>query len=226
MTSDRKIRVLVADDHAVFREGVRLLLETRGEFEVVGEAATGEEAVGLARSLRPDIVLMDIGMPGMSGLEATGLIRGENSESRVLILTMHGTDEYFFRALEAGASGYVLKEAASSDLVKAIESVHRGGTFLYPSLAARLVEEYLRRVRSGEERSSYEALTAREREVLQLIGEGSTNQEIAERLDLSAHTIQTHRIHIMNKLGLHNRAQLVSYAVRLGLVGGSDGASV
>jgi two-component system response regulator NreC len=221
MASDRKIRVLLADDHAVFREGVRLLLETRGEFEVVGEAATGNEAVDLVRSLRPDVVLMDIGMPGMNGLEATHLIRTESPASRVLILTMHGTDEYFFNALDAGASGYVLKEAASSDLVSAIESVHRGGMFLYPSLATKLVEEYLRRVGSGEEKSSYDALTPREREVLQSIGEGRTNQEIADVLGLSVHTVQTHRIHIMNKLGLHNRAQLVSYAARLGLLSDS-----
>ncbi len=218
MDSDRKIRVLVADDHAVFREGIRLLLETRGGFEVVGEAAAGEEAVALTRSLRPDVVLMDIGMPGMNGLEATRLIQAEHPDSRVLILTIHGTDEYFFRALEAGASGYVLKEAASSDLVNAIESIHQGGMFLYPSLAARLVKEYLHRVGSGDERSSYDVLTPREREVLQLIGEGLSNQEIAERLGLSIHTVQSHRIHIMNKLGLHNRAQLVSYAVRLGLL--------
>lgn len=224
MASDRKMRVLVADDHTMFREGIRLLLETRGEFEVVGEAATGDQAVELTRSLRPDVVIMDIGMPGMNGLEATRLIRAENPGSRVLILTIHGTDDYFFRALEVGASGYVLKEAASTDLVNAIESVHRGGMFLYPSLAGKLVEEYLRRIGSGDERSSYDALTAREREVLQLIGEGRTNQEVAEKLGLSVHTIQSHRIHIMNKLGLHNRAQLVSYAVKLGLLADSNGA--
>lgn len=222
MASGKKVRVLMADDHTMFREGVRLLLETRGGFEVVGEAATGREAVELARSLRPDVIVMDIGMPDMNGLDATRLIQADNPSSRVLILTMHDTDEYFFSALEAGASGYVLKEAASNDLVNAIESVSRGGMFLYPSLATKLVEEYLRRVGSGEERSSYDALTPRERQVLQLIGDGRTNQEIAEKLGLSVHTVQTHRVHIMNKLGLHNRAQLVSYAARLGLLGGSD----
>lgn len=221
MAEDNKIRVLLADDHAVFREGIRLLLETRGGFEVVAEAATGDEAVELARSLLPDIVLMDIGMPGMNGLDATRLIRERDETPRILILTMHGTDEYFFNALDAGASGYVLKEAASSDLVSAIESVHRGGMFLYPSLASKLVEEYFRRVSSGEERSTYEELTAREREVLQLIGEGLTNQEMADQLGVSPHTVQTHRVHIMNKLGLHNRAQLVSYAAKLGLLSDS-----
>ncbi len=223
MVSDRRVRVLVADDHAMFREGICLLLETRGGFEVVGEAATGQEVVELARSLDPDVIVMDIGIPGMNGLDATRLIRAENPGSRVLILTMHGTDEYFFRALEVGASGYVLKEAASTDLVNAIESVHRGGMFLYPSLASKLVAEYLHRAGSGEERSSYEALTAREREVLQLIGGGHTNQQVADKLALSVHTVQSHRIHIMNKLGLHNRAQLVSYAVKLGLLADSDG---
>ncbi len=218
MAEDRRIRVLLADDHAVFSEGIRLLLETQGGFVVVAEAATGDQAVELATTLEPDVVLMDIGMPGMNGLDATRLICTEGARSRVLILTMHGTDEYFFSALDAGASGYVLKEAASSDLVSAIESVHRGGMFLYPSLASKLVEEYFRRVGSGEERSTYEELTAREQEVLQLIGEGLTNQEIAERLTLSPHTVQTHRVHIMNKLGLHNRAQLVSYAAKLGLL--------
>lgn len=221
MASGKKVRVLMADDHTMFREGVRLLLETRGGFEVVGEAATGKEAVELARSLRPDVIVMDIGMPGMNGLDATRLIQADNPSSRVLILTMHDTDEYFFSALDAGASGYVLKEAASNDLVNAIESVSRGGMFLYPSLATKLVEEYLRRVGSGEERSSYDALTPRERQVLQLIGDGRTNQEIAEKLGLSVHTVQTHRVHIMNKLGLHNRAQLVSYAARLGLLSDS-----
>ncbi len=222
MAQDKKIRVLLADDHAVFREGIRLLLETHGGFEVVAEAANGDEAVELARSLRPDVVLMDIGMPGMNGLDATRLIREEDAEARVLMLTMHGTDGYFFRALDAGAAGYVLKEAASSDLVSALESVHRGGMFLYPSLAGKLVEEYFRRVGSGEERSTYDELTAREQEVLQLIGEGLTNQEIADRLSVSPHTVQTHRVHIMNKLGLHNRAQLVSYAARLGLLGDTE----
>lgn len=216
MADDEKIRVLVADDHAVFREGIRLLLETQGGFEIVGEAAGGDEAVELTRSLRPDVVLMDIGMPGMNGLEATQRIQDTKSDSRILILTMHGTDEYFFRALEVGAAGYVLKETASTDLVRAIEAVHGGGMFLYPSLAKKLVEAYLHRVASGEQKSAFEGLTARQREVLQLVGEGFTNQEIAEQLGLSVHTVQSHRVQTMNKLGLHNRAQLMKYAVQLG----------
>lgn len=213
-----KIRVLLADDHTLFREGIRLLLERQDDMEVVGEAGDGRQAVDLARSLQPDIVLMDIGMPVLNGLEATHQVHDLVPGARVLVLTMHGTDDYFFRVLEAGASGYLLKEAAPTDLLTAIRSVHEGGMFLYPSLARRLAQEYLRRVGSGEERSSYDSLSEREKDVLKLIGQGHTNQEIADVLSLSVNTVQTHRTHIMNKLNLHSRAQLMKYAVHLGLL--------
>jgi len=215
-----KIRVLLADDHTLFREGIRLLLERQGDMQVVGEAADGREAVELAHRLQPNVVLMDIGMPVMNGMEATRLLHTQDPAARVLILTMHGTDDYFFRVLEAGASGYLLKEAAPTDLLSAIRSVHRGEMFFYPTLAKRLAQEYLRRVGSGEERSSFDTLTEREREVLRLIGQGHTNQEIADILCLSINTVQTHRTHIMNKLNLHSRAELMKYAVRLGLLTG------
>ncbi|MDP2950730.1 MAG: response regulator transcription factor [Chloroflexota bacterium] len=215
-----KIRILLADDHTLFREGVRLLLERQSDMEVVGEAADGREAVELAHRLQPNVVLMDIGMPGMNGLEATRLIHTGDPAVRVLILTMHGTDDYFFRLLEAGASGYLLKEAAPTELLSAIRSVHNGEMFLYPSLAKRLAQEYLRRVGSGEEPSSYDSLTEREKEVLKLIGQGHTNQEIADILCLSINTVQTHRTHIMNKLNLHSRAELMKYALRFGLLSG------
>ena len=215
-----KIRVLLADDHTLFREGIRLLLERQGDMQVVGEAADGREAVELAHRLQPNVVLMDIGMPVMNGMEATRLLHTQDPAARVLILTMHGTDDYFFRVLEAGASGYLLKEAAPTDLLSAIRSVHRGEMFFYPTLAKRLAQEYLRRVGSGEERSSFDALTEREKEVLKLIGQGHTNQEIADILCLSINTVQTHRTHIMNKLNLHSRAELMKYAVRLGLLTG------
>ncbi|MFQ5793390.1 MAG: response regulator [Acidobacteriota bacterium] len=214
--------MVLADDHTVFREGIRALLEARGGFQVVGEAATGAEAVDCARRLKPDVVVMDIAMPGMNGLDATREIRRADSDTQVLILTMHGEDDFFFLALEAGASGYILKEAASTDLVKAIETVAGGGVFLYPSLAVKLVDDYLARVGTGEERASYESLTPRQREILQLIGQGLTNREIADRLALSIHTVQAHRSHITDKLGLQTRAQLVSYAARMGLLSSSS----
>lgn len=214
----KKTTVLLADDHAVFREGVRVLLEAQGDIVVVGEAATGEEAIDRARHLKPDVVVMDITMPDTNGLDATREMRMADPCPQVLILTMHGEDDFFFRALEVGASGYILKEAASTDLVRAIEVVAGGGVFLYPSLAAKLVDDYLARIGTGEEKASFESLSSRQREILQLIGVGLTNQEIAGRLSLSIHTVQAHRGHIMDKLGLHTRAQLVSYAARIGLL--------
>jgi len=215
----RKIRVLIADDHTLVREGLRLLLEGQGDFEVVAEAADGREAVEQTCHLQPDVVLMDITMPGLSGLDATRQIVRENPQARVLVLTVHDTEDYFFRVLEAGACGFLVKDAASTELVSAVRAVHEGGMFLYPSLARRLVEDYLQRVGMGEEGSSYEKLTERERQILRMIGEGHTNQEIASQLCLSINTVQTHRSHIMDKLNLHSRAELMKYAVRMGLLG-------
>ncbi len=217
-TATAPLRLVLADDHVLFREGLRSLLEPWEQVEVVGEAGTGEEAVALARERRADVVVMDIGMPGMNGLEATRLISRELPGVKVLILTIHATGEHFFEALVAGASGYILKEAASADLKIALEAVRRGGLFLYPTVARRLVEDYLRRVNTGEERATYETLTQREKEVLMLVGEGCSSQEIAERLVLSVNTVQTHRMHIMEKLNLHSRAELMRYAVKLGLL--------
>ncbi len=212
-----KVRLVLADDHKLFREGVRLLLEAQGDFEVVGEAASGEDAFRLTRELRPEVVVMDISMPG-DGIEATRRIRKEMPEVKVLIVTMHSGDDYFFRALEAGASGYVLKEGAPEDLVGALRIVASGQVFLYPSLAGRLVEDYLVRAREGVERSELDKLSAREKEVLGLVGQGMTSDEIAGKLHLSVHTVHTHRAHIMEKLGLQNRAQLIQYAFRMGFL--------
>jgi two-component system response regulator NreC len=217
-----KIRLILADDHTLFREGIRLLLERQDDIEVLGEAADGRQAVELTRRLQPGVVLMDLGMPELNGLEATRQIHQLVPSARVLVLTMHDTDDYFFRVLEAGASGYLLKEAAPTELISAIRSVNEGGMFLYPSLAKRLAQEYLRRVGSGEERSYYDNLSEREKDVLKLIGQGHTNQEIANVLSLSVNTVQTHRTHIMNKLNLHSRAQLMKYAVHLGLLARED----
>jgi two-component system response regulator NreC len=215
-----KIRVLIADDHTLVRDGLRALLQGEGGFEVIAEASNGHEAIERALEMRPDVILMDIGMPGLDGLEATRRIVKASPGSRVLVLTVHDTEDYFFRVLEAGAQGFLVKDAASTELIAAVRAVHQGGMFLHPPLAKRLVEDYLGRVSSGEERSTYEELTPREREILKLIGEGNTNQEIADQLSLSINTVQTHRSRIMEKLNLHSRAQLMKYAVRMGLLRG------
>ncbi len=213
-----KIRVLVADDHTIVREGVRLLLEAQADIQVVGEAADGQEAQALTRQLHPDVVVMDIQMPNWNGLEATRAIKQEFPQMHILALTMYESDDYFFQVLAAGASGYLLKKAASTDLIAAIRAVYQGDVFLYPSVARRLVSDYLTRVKSGEEQNSYDGLTAREREVLKLIAEGHTNQEIADKLVVSPSTVQTHRARIMQRLNLHTRAELIKYAMRKGLL--------
>ncbi|MBI5031152.1 MAG: response regulator transcription factor [Chloroflexi bacterium] len=213
-----KIRVLVADDHTIVREGVRLLLDAQPDIEVIGEAADGREAVNMIRQFRPDLVVMDIQMPNLNGLEATREIKREFPQIQILALTMYESDEYFFQVLNAGASGYVLKKAASADLLSAIRAVHSGDVFLYPSVARRLVSDYLTRVKSGEEKNSFDGLTAREHEVLKLIAEGHTNQAIADKLVITPSTVQTHRTRIMQRLNLHNRAELIQYARRKGLL--------
>ncbi len=213
-----RIRVLIADDHTLVREGLRALLEGQGGFEVIAEASNGREAVDRALQMRPDVVLMDIGMPELDGLAATRRITKANSTIRVLVLTVHETEDYFFRVLEAGAHGFLVKDAAGTELVAAVEAVHHGGVFLHPPMAKRLVEEYLARIGSGEERAAHAMLTRREREILALIGAGNTNQEIADQLSLSVNTVQAHRSHIIDKLNLHSRADLMRYAVRVGLL--------
>jgi len=211
----KKIRVLIVDDHAIVREGVRMILSAHPDIQVVGEAGSGEQAVAMAQTLHPNVVVMDISMPGMNGIEATQQIRQRTSDVNVLALTMHEDDHYVFQLLKAGAAGYVLKRAAATDLVDAVRASHRGEAFLYPSV----VTDYLRRVEQGEaSRKPYDGLTGREREVLALIAEGHTNQEIAGRLFISIKTVQTHRAHIFEKLGLHDRTELVRYAIRVGLI--------
>ena len=211
-----KIRVLLADDHAIVREGVRLLLNTQPDVQVIGEATNGEQAIELARALAPDILLMDIGMPGMNGLEATRALKKELPSVNILVLTMHEGDDYFFRILAAGASGYLLKGASSEELLSAIRAVHQGGVYLYPTMARKLIGDYLKKQK--EDAANPERLTPRERQVLRLIAEGKTNREIAEEFVLSINTVQTHRLHLMEKLNLHNRAELIKYAVRRGLI--------
>lgn len=213
-----KIRVLICDDHTILREGIRLLLNAQPDVEVVGEAVDGREAVEKAHECKPDVILMDIAMPLLNGLEATRQIRRDNPNARVLVLTMYESDEYISQMLEAGAAGYVLKKVAGSELVYAIRAVYQGEAFLYPSITKRLVEDYLRRVESGQERDTFNGLTDREREVLQLIAEGHTNKEIADLLNLSVRTVQNHRAHIMEKLGMHDRGELIKYAIQKGII--------
>ncbi len=215
-----QIRLLLADDHAVVRSGLRMLLEAQPDMTIVGEAETGQEAIRRVAELSPDVVLMDIEMPGMNGIEATRRIKADAPGAAVLALTMYEDDQYFFEMLRAGASGYVPKRAAPDELVSAIRAVSRGEVFLYPSLAGRLVQDYLRRGPTAEgESPDDETLTPREQEVLTLIAEGFSNNEIADRLVISAKTVDRHRENIMRKLKLHNRVDLVKYALRKGLIG-------
>ena len=211
-----KIRVLVVDDHAMFREGIRSLLEGYEDVEIVGEATEGSEAIEKVHQLAPQVVLMDIAMPVMGGLEATRRIQKESPNTRVLVLTQYEDSEYILSLLRAGARGYISKTATASELISAIRTVHQGESYLYPSAATTLIEEYLTRV--GGKKNEYERLTDREREILQLVAEGRANREIADRLFISVKTVLRHRTNIMEKLGFHNRTELIKYAISRGLI--------
>jgi len=214
--SEGRIRILLADDHAVLRAGLRALLSAEPDMVVVGEAGDGEETVRQAAALRPDVIVMDIAMPGGGGLQATRAIRALELPCKVLILTMHAEEQYLLPVIEAGGSGYVLKTGADSELIEAIRVVHRDEVFLYPSAAKLLLGKYLERSEAGEQ--AYDGLTQRERDVLRLTAEGYTGQEIAERLVLSPKTVDTYRQRVMEKLNLHHRSELVKYALRKGLL--------
>lgn len=211
-------RVLIADDHEIVRAGVRLLLESQADIQVVGEAVDGRQALDMVLKLQPDLVLMDVAMPVMNGLEATQRIKEAFPAVQVLVLTMHEDERYFFQILQAGASGYVVKGASPADLLAAVRAVAQGQAYLYPSVAKQLLDDYLKRVESGEEQRSYDGLSDREREVLRLIAEGKTSRVIAEELVLSVNTVERHRANIMGKLKLHSRADLIKYAIRKGLI--------
>ena len=213
-----KIRVFLADDHLILREGIRSLLGKVSDIEVVGEAGEGGETVAKVEQLVPDVVLMDITMPGMSGLEATRQITQKYPRVKVLILTIHETNQYLSQMLQAGASGYVVKTTAASELISAIRAVHQGDVYLYPSITRMLVEDYLQREEGGEERISYEGLTNREREILMYIAEDKKNKEIADLLGISVRTVQAHRTNLMDKLGAHDRTELVKYAISKGII--------
>ena len=212
-----KTKLLLVDDHEIVRAGLRMLFLAESDMEIVGEASSGEEALRTVEELSPDVVIMDVAMPGMTGIEATRRIKAAHPEVAVLALTMYEGEQYFFQMLEAGASGYVPKRAAADDLVSAIRVVRQGNVFLYPSMAKFLVSDFLQR-EEGDETAAKTPLTPREREVLIYIAEGYTNREIAEALVISIKTVDRHRENIMNKLDLHNRVALVKYAIEKGLI--------
>ncbi|MBP7998395.1 MAG: response regulator transcription factor [Chloroflexi bacterium] len=212
------VRLLLVDDHAVVRFGLRMLLEAQPDLHIVGEAQTGREAIAQVKALHPDVVLMDVQMPDMNGIEATQQIKASFPQTNILALTMYEDDEYFFAMLKAGASGYVPKRAAPDELVSAVRTVSRGEVFLYPTLATRLVQSYLGEIEAGKQPDVSITLTPREQEVLVQIAQGLSNAEIAEKLVISAKTVDRHRENIMSKLNMHNRVDLVKYALRMGLI--------
>ena len=219
MTAPRRIRILLADDHTVLRSGLRALLSAQADLEVAGEAADGGEALRLAQTIKPDVVVMDIGMPGVSGIDATARIRRELPATKVLILSMHDDQGYLRQALRAGASGYVLKKAADTELLAAIRAAARGEIFLDPSLAKGLVEDV---VLPKSQEPGIPTLSEREREVLHLLARGHTNQQVADHLCIGVKSVETYKARLMDKLGLKGRAELVRYALTHGLLKDTD----
>ena len=215
----RKIRILLADDHNLIRRGLRLLIEQQPELTVVGEAEDGRQAVAQAAQLKPDVAVLDIGMPNLNGIEAAKQIT-ESAESRtsVVILSMYSDETYILRALKAGARAYLLKDSAETDLVRAIQSVADGKSFFSPRVSQVLLDDYVQKLKRTGGESSYDLLTAREREVLQLVAEGKSNKDVADLLNLSVYTVETHRSHIMEKLNLKGVPELILYAVRKGII--------
>jgi len=209
-----KVRILIADDHSIVRKGLRSCVEGQEDMEVVGEASTGRDAVRLAEELQPDVVIMDITMPQLNGIDATAQIVKGKSRTSVIILSMHADEGYLVRALSAGAKGYLLKDSAETDLVRALQAVSRGRPFFSPRIAQMLLEDYVRYLQQRDLQDSYDLLTDREKQVLQLLAEGKSNKEVAAMLDLSPYTVETHRTHLMQKLNLHSTAEIVLYAVR------------
>jgi two-component system response regulator NreC len=212
------IRVLLADDHIIMRKGLRLLLERQPNITVVGEASDGRECVELAQAEKPDVVIMDLAMPNLNGIEAARQIVMQNPEIAVAVLSMHSDESYVIRALKAGARAYLLKDSAESDLIGAIKALSDGKSFFSPAISRLLVEDYMRALERKGAEDSYELLTTREREILQLLAEGKSNKEVANMLNLSLYTVETHRTHILQKLNLHTVPELILYAVRKGII--------
>jgi two-component system response regulator NreC len=212
------VRILLADDHTVMRAGLRLLLERHENFEVVGEAADGREAVEIAAEQRPAVVVMDVAMPHLNGVEAARQILTRNPDIAIVMLSMHSDESYVLRSLKAGARAYLLKDSAEADLIAAIQAITEGRSFFSPGVRALLKEDYIYRLQKFGADDTYELLTAREREVLQLVAEGRSNKEVASLLGLSLYTVETHRTHILQKLNLHSVPELILYAVRKGII--------
>jgi two-component system, NarL family, response regulator NreC len=213
----KKLRILLADDHIVVRTGLRALLERQPNLEVVGETENGRETVELAASLGPDVVVMDVAMPVLNGIEATKTIVTQRPATAVVILSMHADESYVMRALKAGARGYLLKDSAAADLISAIQAVSQNKSFFSPKVSRILAEDYVRVLKQKGAVDTYDLLTSREREILQLLAEGKANKEVATVLNISPYTVETHRRHILEKLNLHNPAELILYAVRKGI---------
>jgi len=208
------IRILLADDHGIVRRGLHYMLERAPGMEVAGEAADGREAVKMAESLNPDVVVMDIAMPNLNGIEATAQIVKKNPKIGVIILSVHSDETYIARALSSGAKGFLLKDSAEADLIRAVHAVSEGRPFFSPAITQTLLEDYMRRLQQLNLQDSYDLLTDREKEILQLLAEGRFNKEVAALLELSLYTVETHRSNMMQKLNLHNTAEIVLYAVR------------
>jgi len=213
-----KVRVLLADDHTLMRAGLRVLLERQPDFAVVGEAEDGRQTVQLVETLQPDVVVMDIAMPNLNGIEATRQIVDKSPRTSVVILSMHSDESYILRSLKAGARAYLLKDSAEADLIRAIHAVRDGKSFFSPAVGKALVEDYVRQLKERGDDDSYDLLTSREREILQLVAEGKSNKDVANLLNLSVYTVETHRAHILQKLGLHTVPDLILYAVRKGII--------
>jgi two-component system response regulator NreC len=213
-----KIKILLADDHDIVRAGLKSLLERQEDIEIVGEAADGRDLVRMAEKLSPSIVVTDIAMPQLNGIDATAQILRHDPDIKVIILSMYADEEFLVRALTAGVKGYLLKDAVQADLLRAVRAVATGRSFFSPAIAQTLAEDYVRQLQHKGLEDSYELLTEREREILQLIAEGKSNKEVAGVLNVSPYTVETHRTHLMQKLNLHNTAEIVLYAVRKKIV--------
>ncbi|HLW75718.1 MAG TPA: response regulator transcription factor [Bryobacteraceae bacterium] len=217
-SSTKPIRILLADDHTVMRSGLRLLLERQPNLHVVAEAADGREAVDMAAEEKPDVVVMDIAMPHLNGVEAARQIALKNPDTAIVILSMHSDESYVIRSLKAGARAYLLKDSAEADLIAAIAAITEGKSYFSPAVSRLLKEDYMHRLAEAGEEDTFELLTTREREVLQLVAEGKSNKEVANLLNLSLYTVETHRTHILQKLNLHSVPELILYAVRKGII--------